>query len=263
LRLYLEVGKRAFRRHSTYRAAAAAGVFTNTVFGIIFAYVMLAVYRQRPDVGGWDVRDALTFVFLTQGLIAVIGVFAGVGEIGERIKTGDIVTDLYRPVDFQLYWLAMDAGRSAYSVFARGVPPFAIGALLFDVRVPPPAMVPAAALSIAIAVVGCFAWRFIVGLWTFWLVDDRGPSQLSTIILMFFSGFILPIPFFPDWLRAVCRALPFVTMYQLPVEVFLDKHHGLDLAAVLAYQVLWAAVLLALGRLVLRSATRRVEVLGG
>lgn len=31
-----------FRRHSAYRAAAVAGAFTNTVFGILRAYVLIA-----------------------------------------------------------------------------------------------------------------------------------------------------------------------------------------------------------------------------
>jgi ABC-2 type transport system permease protein len=52
-------------------------------------------------------------------------------------------------------------------------------------------------------------------------------------------------------------------MAQLPVEVFLGKHPGIELAGVLAVQLFWAAVLLGAGRLLLRAAMRKVVVQGG
>ena len=58
MRLYVEVARRTYARVSTYRSATAAGVFTNTVFGFLLAYILLAVYRERTDVGGFDAIDA-------------------------------------------------------------------------------------------------------------------------------------------------------------------------------------------------------------
>src|SRR6478672_10297460 len=100
MRWMWEVAKRAYRRQATYRGATFAGVFTNTVFGFILAYVLLAVLRQRPLVGGFSAEDAVTFTFVMQGMLMVIGVF-GSTSIADRIRTGDVVSDLYRPVDFQ------------------------------------------------------------------------------------------------------------------------------------------------------------------
>lgn len=261
--VYAEVAKRSFRRHSTYRAATAAGAFTNTVFGFIQAYVMVAVFETRDDVNGLDLSDALTWVFLSQSLIACLGVFHGVGELGQRVKTGEIVVDLYRPVDFQGYWLAADMGQAVFNLFARGAVPLLAGSLVFDLRLPSPGMAAAFAASIAIAMVVSFAWRFIVSLSTFWIVDANGPTMASILIMGLLSGFMLPLQFFPDWARAACRALPFSAMVQLPLEVFLGKHSGADVAGVLAYQLFWAAVLLAAGRALLPHANRQVEALGG
>lgn len=263
MRVYAEVVRRSFRRYATYRAATAAGAFTNTVFGFIQAYVMVAVFQAREDVGGLDRTEALTFVFLTQAMIMSVGVFRGSGELGERVKTGDVVVDLYRPLDFQGYWLAVEAGQSLYTSVARGIPPMVAGALVFRLRIPSALECAAFALSLLLGFLAAFGWSFLVGLVTFWVVDDRGPAQLSVALLMFFSGFVLPLNFFPDPLRLIARALPFSTMVQLPVEVFLGKHAGWDLGAVLAYQACWAAALVAAGRRLLPRAARRVEALGG
>lgn len=263
MRLWWELARREFRRTSTYRGATFAGVFTNTVFGFIQAAVMLAVFRQRTTVGGFDARDALTYVFVTQGLLMVISAFAGSGEIGQRVKSGDVVTDLYRPVDFQLYWLARDVGRACFHALARGIPPFAVAALAFDLRVPSPIEMAAFLVAVAFATVGSFGFRFLLSLSSFWLLDDRGPLQLAGFVWLFLSGFILPVSFFPPWLETLARATPFPSMVQVPVEVFLGKHDGVGLVVVFLTQIAWAGALLGLGRLALAAATRKVVIQGG
>ena len=263
MRLDWEVAKRAFRRWSTYRAATVAGIFTNTVFGFIQAYVLLAVYRQRDEIGGFDVTDALTFAFVTQGFLMMVWVFNWT-EIAERVRTGDVITDLYRPVDFQRYWLAQDLGRATFHALARGVPPYLFGSLVFDLRVTTdPLAIAVFPLTCVLAVVISFAIRFMINLLSFWLLDIRGPNQTLMVVWLFLSGFILPITFFPDWLEAFARATPFAAIVQLPVEVILGKHDSGAMAAVVAVQVAWAVVLLAAGRRVLAAATHKVVVQGG
>lgn len=262
MRLYVEIARRGFRRYATYRAATVAGVFTNTVFGFIQAAVLLAVYRSRAEVGGFDSSEALTYVFLTQGLLAPVDAFsASASELGARIRTGDIVTDLYRPVDLQAYWLAMNLGRAAFQALARGLPPFVVGALAFELLVPvDPLTWVAFLVSLLLAVVTSIALRFAVALSGFWLLDTRGPDQLMVVVVLFFSGFMLPITFFPLWLETLTRALPFAAMAQVPVEVFLAKGAP---GPALAGQAAWALALLGAGRVVLAAATRKVVVQGG
>jgi ABC-2 type transport system permease protein len=263
-RLHWEVTKRSFRRYAAYRSATAAGVFTNTIFGFIKAYVLLAVYKQRSHVGDFAAVDAVTFVFVSQGMLAVVNAFSGGRELALRIKTGDVVTDLYRPVNFQTYWLAQDLGRAGFQAIFRGLPPMLAGLLVFTYRLPTdPGILVAFAFSLLLAVVVAFAINFMISLSAFWLLDDRGVAQIAMVIEMFFSGFIVPLVFFPHWLEPIARALPYAAIVQLPIEVLLGKHHGLDLAGVLAVELGWAIVLLIAGRGVLALATRRVVVQGG
>jgi hypothetical protein len=65
--LYWQIARRGFRRYATYRAATAAGIFTNTVFGFIRAYVFITLLRTAGDIGGYTLRDTLTYTFVTQG----------------------------------------------------------------------------------------------------------------------------------------------------------------------------------------------------
>jgi ABC-2 type transport system permease protein len=263
VRLYWEVARRAFRRYATYRAANVAGLFTNTVFGFIRAYVLIALYKHRTDVGGFDVTDAVTFSFVSQGFLMLTEAF-GTDEIAERVRTGDIVTDFYRPIDFQGWWLAQDLGRAAFHTLTRGIPPVLAGAVAFHLRFETdPVVLAAFALSALLAVIVSFGVRFITNLSAFWLLDIRGARQLVILTQLFFCGLAVPITFFPPLLEQIARALPFAAMLQVPIEILLGKHHGVDLALAVGSQVAWAAALYAAAAAVVRVATRKVVVQGG
>jgi ABC-2 type transport system permease protein len=262
MRLYVEVARRTYRRIATYRSATLAGVFTNTVFGFLLAYVLLAVYEERTDVGGFDAIDAVTFTFVAQALLMALGMFSDT-EIADRITTGDVVVDLQRPYDHQAWWAGVSYGKAAYYIVFRGVPPFLAGALAFHLRLPSPAHAVAFLASAFLAVGVAFGWRYLLQLTAFWLLDVRGANQLGWLTAQFLAGFFIPLVFFPGWLEAIARALPFAAMLQVPVEVWLGKHTGSGLVGVLALQAVWLVALALAGRWVMSVAMRRVVVQGG
>ena len=262
MRLFFELARRGYRRYAAYPAAAFAGVFTNTFFGFMLAYILLAVFRERDRVGSYDASDAVTYVWLAQGLLMTVYIW-GWYEVALRVRSGDIATDLQRPLDFQLYWLAQDLGRAAYHALYRGLPPFIVGALLFDVRFAEPQLAAAFAVSVVLAVVVSFAFRFLFNLAAFWLLDYRGVGVLAQVASTFFSGMIIPIAFFPGWLETLAWSLPFAAMVQAPVEVFLGHARGLELAGLLGLQALWAVLLLLAGRVVFAAGTRKLVIQGG
>jgi ABC-2 type transport system permease protein len=263
VRLYWEIARRGYRRYAAYPWATAAGVFTNSIFGFMRGYILLALFEARGEVGGYDAAQALTFVWVTQSLIMAVYMWGWV-EVALRVRSGDIATDLHRPVDPQAYWLAEDLGRALYHLLFRGVPPFLVGALAFELRMPDDALTWLAfAVSVALAVVVGFGFRFLFNLATFWIVDYRGIAILATLVATFCSGLLLPVRLFPDWLETAVSVLPFVAMLQIPADVFVGELRGLDLAGALAFQAAWAAALLLAGRAVFAAGTRKLVVQGG
>ena len=180
--LYLSVATRAFRRYSTYPAATLAGLFTNCVFGVIISYVYLALWDQQPDAGGYDSVDAVTYVWIGQAMLMTVMVWGGgaTADLSDRIRTGDVALDLYRPVPLIGWYAAQDLGRAAYHLLARGVAPTIVGALLFDIRFPDSvAAWFGFAVSVPLAVMVSFAVRFLVASTAFWLLDATGPATIA------------------------------------------------------------------------------------
>ncbi|MET9439868.1 ABC-2 family transporter protein [Streptomyces sp. NPDC006610] len=261
--MYLSVAVGGFRRYATYRVATAAGVFTNTVFGLILVYTYLALWDERPGLGGYDQAQAVTYVWLGQALLSTLAIGGGgfETELMERIRTGDVAIDLYRPADLQLWWLASDVGRAMFQLLGRGVAPFAFGALVFDVALPSEAGTWAAALvAVVLGMVVSFGIRYLMALSAFWLLDGTGVSQMGMLVGFFCSGMLLPLNLFPGPLGEVVRALPWASLLQAPADVLLGRA---DVWGTFAFQGAWAVALLGAGRLVQSAATRRVVVQGG
>ncbi|BAC72892.1 ABC transporter permease [Streptomyces avermitilis] len=262
-RLYAAVAAGGFRRYATYRTATAAGVFTNTVFGLILAYTYIALWDERPHLGGYDQAQALTYVWIGQALLMTLAIGGGgfEDELMERIRTGDIAIDLYRPADLQLWWLAGDLGRALFQLLGRGVIPMVLGAFFFELALPADPLRWAAALvAVFLAMLVSFAIRYLVALTAFWLLDGAGVTNMAWITGMFCSGMVLPLNAFPGALGEVVRALPWASLLQAPADALMGRA---GLPATYAFQGAWAVALLAAGRLLQSVATRRVVVQGG
>jgi ABC-2 type transport system permease protein len=263
MRLYWEIVRRGFGRYATYLGATLAGVFTNTIFGFIRAYILIALFEVRPILGGYRISDALTYTFVTQGLIATVAIW-GWFEIEERIRTGDVATDLLRPLSFVGYWLANDYGRATYHAIARGVPPFVVAALTFDLRLPQGvATWPIFLVSVVLAVTVSFAIRALVNMFAFWFLDSRGLAAVVSTGWIFFSGMALPLAVFPSALRTFSRLTPFAATFDAPAQVFLEQVSLPGAAATLALQAIWAALLLAAAAGVFALGTRKLVIQGG
>ncbi len=263
MRLYWELAVRGFQRAAAYRSAALSGAITNTFFGFLRAYVFIALYQTRPDAGGYDLQDTLTFTFVTQGMAALIEMWSW-WRIAETVKSGAVATDLMRPYDYELYWLSQDFGRALFQFLFRSVPPFVVGMVAFDARLPPDAvhwlaLVPSLAMAVAVS----FAWRFCLNLTAFWLGDYRGVGGIGNLVAILLSGFLVPVAMFPDAVRTAVYLLPFASFVAVPIDIWLGKASGGEVVALLALQAFWALALVLAGRGAFAAGTRKLVVQGG
>jgi ABC-2 type transport system permease protein len=239
VRSYLALLGAGFHRQTTYRLALAAGLATAAFFGVVRSAVFYALYRERDQVAGLDVADALTYVWVLQGLFAV---------------------ELLRPGDPYLRLAAFDLGRTLSLLATRTLPVVAVASLVLPLRLPGSAGGLAwLAASLVLAAAVSFQLRFLFGAAAFWTPDYRSLFLLVFPGLWLASGFVIPVVFFPAPLRALVDWSPLLPLVRAPVRVATGRSAGL----VVAGQGAWVLVLWLAGRLVLAVASRRLVIHGG
>jgi ABC-2 type transport system permease protein len=255
-----------FRRYATYRQATIAGSFTNIVFGFLRCYVLLAVVAGAVGghPGGYDREQLVTFVWVGQGLLTVTGIW-GWTELADRIRTGDVASDLLRPVAPVTAYLAADLGRAAHGMLTRFLPPVVVGAIFFPPAVPQRwQTVPLFLISVVLAVVGSFGCRFLVNATAYWLQDARGPVMLWTVSSGVLAGLYFPLRLLPDWASVTLWvATPLPGLLQTPLDVLVERDPPGRQAGLVVLQAAWAVALLFLARTVQRRAERKLVVQGG
>lgn len=179
MRAYWELAKGGYRRYARYRTAIAASLIANGAFGFIRAsLLMTAITTAGTAVGGYDLQQASTYVWIGQGLLGAIPLW-GVTEIAQRVKSGEIAMDFLRPVAALGQWWAADLGRAASQVIPRLVPMLAVGALTTGLalpRHPLPYLLFAVSLVLAVSLT-FLAWT-LVNLLAMWVVEIRGYHAL-------------------------------------------------------------------------------------
>lgn len=261
--MYWALVRLSFQRHLAYRTANLAGLATNLFFGVLRAYVLIALFGAQENVAGYSVRDAITYTGITQAMLSFLSAF-GWWEIIRSVRSGQVGTDLARPVDYFWYWGAQDFGRGFAQLLMRGLPLIALYALAYRISLPPTsAHWLALPVALTLGLLISFCWRFLYNLAAFWTVDALGVGRLASTLTLFFAGFLMPIAFFPPWAEATMCLLPFASMVNTPVEVYLGVVQGPALARALLLQAAWALALVLTCRTLVTLALRRLVIQGG
>lgn len=261
MRAYWELAVGGFRRYSRYRAGIVAALFTNCLFGFIRASLLTATIASAGHaVGGYDILRASTYVWVGQGLLGAIPLWV-MNDVAERVKSGDIAVDLLRPVWTIGQWWAVDLGRAASQVLPRLVPMLLVGALTTGVALPtrPEGYLLFALSLILAASLAFFAW-LLVNLLALWVTEVRGYLNLLMMVLSLLVGLIVPVSWFPDWLRIADSWTPFPSMFQAPIEVMMSS---VTSPQIIATQALWLVVLVGCAHVMLARGSRRLVVNGG
>jgi ABC-2 type transport system permease protein len=263
MRLFYELIKTSFRQQLTYRTANLAGLATNFFFGLLRAAVLIALYGTAQEVAGLSLQGAVTYTGLTQAVIAFLSFF-GWWEVMQSVYSGDISSDLLKPMRYYTFWLAKDLGRALASFLVRGVTIMAAYALVFDITFPESTgQWLAVGMSLVLSTMISFSWRFLVNLSAFWTPDARGVGRFAFILSWFMSGFLMPLRFFPDWFVRLCHLTPFPATVNTVIEVYLGVLNGPEMAQALGFQLLWFLILLAACQITLRAGVRKLVIQGG
>ena len=160
--------------------------------------------------------------------------------ISENVKDGSIAYILNKPYSFLLYQYSTSLGETVFRAVSNAI----FGSAIVWMVVGAPPNPKYWGLSI-IAIFGTWTLNFciscLIGLAAF-LVEDVNSFMLIYQKLVFIlGGLMIPLQFYPDWLQAIAKALPFAAMLYGPSQLFVAP--SLELfVSVMTSQFIWIII---------------------
>lgn len=256
-----------------YRSAAVAGFLTQCWWGGLKVMILAAFYgaSQAGNAAPITLAQAITYSWLTQALLMMLP-WMGDPEVSAAVRTGAVTYDRLRPVDAYAFWFVRSAGWIAARLVPRAILMFLFAGAalplvgLGDWSWRPPADLAATlgfAVSALLALLLSSGMMMLINIITLATLTDRGANAISLPLVVALSGSLLPLALFPDWLQTVLLIQPFAGLLDIPIRIYMGKLVGAGAIGGLGLQLLWIVAVIALGRVAMSRALRRLEVQGG
>jgi ABC-2 type transport system permease protein len=246
-----------------YRFDLLISILRNFILVFVFRYLWLALYGGRAEFAGVSLQQTLTYATLGV-ILASLFPNSLVLDVGSRIRTGNILFDINRPLYFGSLLLYQTLGQSVAALATSVAPMFFLAMFLGDMTIPTsPIIWLAFGLSLFLGFLIAFWLDFIVSLAGFWLTETWGLFFAKMSIVDGLSGKYLPLWIFPPFWMALVMVLPFRGIMYSALAIFIGQVSPEQIPAELGFQLVWVLVLALVGRLGFAAAVRKLSVQGG
>ncbi len=260
---YRAIVSARFRTLLQYRAAAVAGMVTQLFWGLILVMVFEAFFRSTTASQPMQMEEVATYIWLGQAFLGMLP-WNMERDIRDLIRTGAVSYELLRPLDLYTLWFSRVLAWRVAAPLLRSVPLLVIAGLFFGMQAP---ATWTAAGAFALAMLGAFllscAITTLLNISMMWTVSGDGIAGLTPTVVLVFSGSLVPLPFFPEWMQPLLEALPFRGLVDTPYRLYLGHIPAGEALPLLAHQAAWTAALVVFGRWALSRGVRRLVVQGG
>ncbi|WP_375519731.1 ABC transporter permease [Paenibacillus medicaginis] len=252
----------SFKEKYAYRFDFYISILASILLIVVQVNVWQALY-QESSVAAASLDQMVTYVLLSSIILALTNSEAA-SKIGRKMEDGSIISDFTKPISFRNYLFAEDLGNNAFRVIFVAFPSVVVTALFFGFswegdRMNSTLFFAALALGVLIS----FYIKYIIGMFVFWLETSWYIHFFVSTVFTLFSGSVIPLWFYPDWLAAVSYVLPFRLIFFEPISIFLNKYSPKDAVSIIGAQVLWLVILVLFERLLWFNAQKKIVVHGG
>ena len=265
MKVYRAIFRMRFIHSVQYRIIVFSLMFTGFLWGLMLVLAYSAFYRANPAAFPMTLSQTVSYMWMQQVFLILFSVVFADEEIESSIENGSVAYELIRPADLYGRWFTRAcAGRTAITAFR--LPLLIILFILpapFNLPFPPDyfqlaVFLPSVALALGVTV----SFTMLMYVSMFYTTSYRGVRVLLIAMTAFFTGAVIPFPFFPEPVRYILELLPFAVMQNMPLRIYSGNIAGVDALKGIAFQVFWLITLVATGKILMGRALRIVIVQG-
>ncbi|MAE13903.1 hypothetical protein CMO92_05025 [Candidatus Woesearchaeota archaeon] len=216
---------------------------------IIFAYLWTSIFSitGQEVIQGYTLQTMIDYFVLS--LIVSLLAWSDVDtwiEI-DNIK-GNIIANFLKPVKFIYHNYFFELGLKIVGFCINIIPVLILAIPFLHLQIYSYTATAIALGSLFLASILTFMLTYIIGLTAFWLKRIQGLRRLKRASLLFLSGGIIPLSFFPVWYTYLSRFLPFEHIRYTPINIYLGIYTTTspwftNIYTILLIQIIWVLIL--------------------
>ena len=264
---YFSFFKLRFFINLQYKVAALSGIITQFAWGFMQVMIFKSLYNSNAERFPMSLLATNSYIWLQQAFLPFFMFWFIENETFETISNGNIAYELCRPIDIYNIWFINNLANRTTKALLRCWPVLLTALFLPD---PYGLMLPnnfltflffviSSILSIIVTVSLCM-FAYII---TFYTLSPLGIKTLFLSLIEFFSGAIIPLPFFPNKFQKITEFLPFASMQNVPFRIYVGNIVGISIFKALALQLIWILILIYFGKKLCENVMRKIVLQGG
>ncbi len=260
---YVSLTLISIQRAIAYRGTTLLNLMAGLVWVALVYYLWKTVFSTRGTLQGFSWDEMRTYVIIAYAVNTLLS-FQSLMRMMNTIRTGDVASELLRPMDFLGAQLSQAIGSACIEGLISSCVALLISFLFLNIMPPQtPLMFGFFLLSVCLGFLIKFLLSYLVALLCFYTINALGLVWAQTAVINLFSGALIPLAFFPDWLRQIILLTPFQGIVYTPVALYLGKIPGTEVWRALGTQLIWTIILWLVARWFWRISIRQLDIQGG
>jgi ABC-2 type transport system permease protein len=240
------------------------GLFSLVHLTVVFV-LWGAIFLGQETIGGFDVRETMTYFVVLLALQFMIGAFNEDYQISEEIRNGMINQFLLKPINYYIYRISQFFAARCVSGVIVLIPLALAFPVIGDQLVLPgePWRIWLGIPALAMSAVLQFTIAFCFGMLSFWFLEIHGFVILSYAIETILGGQVFPLDLLPAPVFAVAQVLPFAYQMYFPAAVLTGRIEYSEAITGLGIEACWVLLFLMLARFLWSRGLHKHTAVGG
>ncbi len=260
LRAWVAVWRSAVLHRAAYLGEEILGGAFLVAILLVFHQLYSKVLPGGMVSQGYDANRVLWYVAMTEAILTAAPRLSGL--VDAQVRSGHVATFLLRPISYVSYHRFRYLGEFTVTFPLRLLTVSLVSWLLAG---PPPGgffAFFALVVPVAMGTLLNFQINMTLALSAFWIEDPTPLFWVYQKTLFLFGGLLIPLAFYPDWVRQIAENTPLAYILSAPAQLALAPNWE-GLLSCLTGQVLWFVILASLTEGLYRLGTRRLVIAGG
>lgn len=263
MKKYVDHVRIGIKEYLVYPSAIWAKLFSK----ITYLYLQFCIWStlfasnsmKNPEL---NKADTLRYIVVAT-LVSTVIECNVIEKVNAQIQSGNIATELIRPIGFKRMLLARHLGDTAVKLLFYLVPLIVLVKVCVSLPLLCSGQIGFGILSVFLAYCIQFLYSLIIGLLAFWLIVTWPINMFFGAIYKLLSGAWIPVTMFPKNLYRINLFFPFRVIYAIPVSILTSSMQGIEILQSIGVQVMWLVILYILMQVIWRMGRNKLVVQGG